>query len=59
MGFYWIAAHGDIADVYLRAPDGLRVVPGVENHAGLEDDIRMRFSSWCASGEAVEMEEIQ
>jgi len=31
----------------------------VENHAGLEDDIRMRFSSWCASGEAVEMEEIQ
>ncbi|MBN1776628.1 MAG: hypothetical protein JW811_00750 [Clostridiales bacterium] len=54
--FYTITERGDgLVDVYLRVPDGIRVVSGLENYPALEDDVRMRFDDWCASGETIEV----
>lgn len=66
--FYSIQQNDDgTVDVYLTptvfpmmGPDGKKdfdirviVVRGVEPFDGLEDDIRARYSAWCASGEVV------
>lgn len=54
--FYRITENeGGTVDVYLRHPITGRasVMRGVIPWAGMEDDIRARFSAWYDSGEAI------
>lgn len=54
--FYRIDDNSDeTVDVYLRHPitGRARVMRGVIPWAGMEDDIRARFSAWYDSGEAI------